>query len=86
MPSIDPDKLNKCCETSNLCGFTLNSTVFVNSSIGLTEEKFSLITEEDILSEGQTSLKNKLLNKLNKFEKEEKIRIGMLNSEKSSIF
>ena len=45
------------------------------------------ITEDDILSEGQGALKNKLLKKLAKFEKEEKIRVGMLNSEgTSSIF
>ncbi len=45
------------------------------------------ISEEDILSEGQEALKQKLLSKLSRFEKEEKIRIGLLNSEKtSSIF
>lgn len=49
-------------------------------------EELEDITEEDILSEGQTALKNKLLKKLERFEKEEKIRVGMLNTEKSTIF
>ena len=47
------------------------------------------ITEEDILSEGQAALKDKLLKKLDRIEKEENIKIAIMNtdnSDKSTIF
>ena len=69
---------DKKCEILSRC---TNVDVFNRLNEALDD-----ITEEDILSEGQLALKNKLLKKLEKFEKEEKIRVGMLNTEKSNIF